>query len=328
MQWRAVPLFWLALAPAAAAAQPTDAPLALETRIPLGEVVGRLDHLAIDLKRQRLYVAELGNDALGVIDLAAGKLAQTVTGFSEPQGVGYEPATDAVYVANGGDGSVRVLRGADLTPLARIETGDDADNIRIDGKRQQVLVGYGNGGIAVIDPAMRAKVGDVPLDGHPEGFDIDTAASRVFVNVPRRAEVAVIDLPSGATRSIPTGGLRSNFPMAFDQESGRVLTVFRNPPALMALDPGGGVSLARFDTCGDADDLFVDRRRHRIYVVCGAGAIDVLAPEGDGYGRIAQMPTVPSARTALWVPELDRLYVAVSSLTGGSAAIWVFRPTP
>jgi YVTN family beta-propeller protein len=111
----------LMLVPISGEAQTTAAPLQLEAKIPLGAVRGRIDHLAIDLKRQRLFVAELGNDSVGVVDLAAGRVLQTIGGLSEPQGVGYEPTTDTVYVANAGDGSVRVLRGEDLAPVGRIE---------------------------------------------------------------------------------------------------------------------------------------------------------------------------------------------------------------
>src|SRR5437879_451948 len=106
--------------PASVLAQ-TAAPLVLETKIALGEVSGRIDHLSIDPKRQRLFVAELGNNSLGVVDLAAGKVLRRISGLSEPQGVAYAPFADGVYVANAGDGSVRVLRGDDLASIGRIE---------------------------------------------------------------------------------------------------------------------------------------------------------------------------------------------------------------
>src|SRR4030081_2458845 len=96
----------MVLANTAAFAQPAEsAPLQLEAKIPLGEIRGRIDHMAVDLKRQRLFVAELGNDSLGIIDLANRKLIRTITGLKQPQGVGYEPSTDMLYVANAGDGS-------------------------------------------------------------------------------------------------------------------------------------------------------------------------------------------------------------------------------
>ena len=230
----------------------------LETKIPLGEVSGRIDHLGIDVKRQRLFVAELGNDSLGVVDLAAGKVLRTIGGFSEPQGVAYVPFTDSVYVANGGDGSVRVLRGEDLAPIGRIELGDDADNVRVDAARNRVLVGYGKGALAVIDPATRTKAGDIRLKGHPESFQIDETGTRVFVNVPDAREIEVVDLAAGTSRSLPTPGAGSNFPMAIDRDMHRVLVVFRSPPTLMALSSQDGHVVAKTATCGDADDVFVD----------------------------------------------------------------------
>jgi hypothetical protein len=96
----------------------------------------------------------------------------------------------------------------------------------------------------------------------------------------------------------------------------------------MALSSQDGTVAARAETCGDADDMFVDTKRRRVYVSCGAGAIDVLEPEEAGYRRIARVPTFPGARTSLFVPELDRLFVAVRAQSNEPAAIWVFRPVP
>ena len=155
----AASLMW----PAGVVAQTAGLPLVLETKIPLGEVSGRIDHLGIDVKRQRLFVAELGNDSLGVVDLAAGKVLRTIAGFREPQGVAYVPFADSVFVANAGDGSVHVLRGDDLAPVGRIDLGDDADNVRVDAARNRVLVGYGKGALAVIDLASQTKTADIRL---------------------------------------------------------------------------------------------------------------------------------------------------------------------
>src|SRR6266446_8424220 len=149
--------------PAAGEAQTGGAPLVLEAKIPLGEVSGRIDHLSIDTKRQRLFVAELGNNSLGVVDLAAGKVLRRIAGLREPQGVAYAPFADSIYVANAGDGSVRVLRGEDLALVGRVELGDDADNVRVDAQRSRVLIGYGRGALAVIDPASRTKTADLRL---------------------------------------------------------------------------------------------------------------------------------------------------------------------
>src|SRR5205807_1982423 len=137
--------------------------LEVEAKIPLGNVAGRIDHLAIDLKRRRVFVAELGNDTLGVVDLAGGKLLRRLTGLSEPQGVGYDAAADIVYVANAGNGAVDLFRGEDYAALEKIQLGEDADNIRVDPAGRRVIVGYGRGALALIDPATHRKIADVPL---------------------------------------------------------------------------------------------------------------------------------------------------------------------
>lgn len=116
--------------------------------------------------------------------------------------------------------------------------------------------------------------------------------------------------------------------MAIDAEAQRVLVVFRSPPTLMALSSREGGVVAKVETCGDADDVFADARRRRVYVSCGEGMVDVLERSQTGYPRLARVQTVPGARTSLFVPELDRLFVAVRARSGEPAAIWVFRPVP
>ena len=320
----AASLVWSATVTAQAAATP----LVLETKIPLGQISGRIDHLGVDVNRQRLFVAELGNNSLGVVDLALAKVLRTISGLSEPQGVAYVPFADSVFVANAGDGSVHVLRGDDLAQIGRIELGEDADNVRVDTRRNRVLVGYGKGALAVIDPATRTEATDIPLKGHPEGFQIDETGAQVFVNVPDAREIEVADLTSEAKRSLPMQGAGLNFPMAIDGEAQRLLVVFRSPPTLMALSSQNGRIAAKIETCGDADDVFVDHKRHRVYVSCGEGVVDVLAQGEAGYQHLARVPTVSGARTSLFVPELDRLFVAVQARSKEPAAIWVFRPLP
>jgi hypothetical protein len=303
--------------------------LQLETKIALGAVSGRIDHMAIDLPRQRLFVAELGNDSVGVVDLKEQRAIRTITGLKEPQGIGYVLSTDTLYVANAGDGSVRLYQGAEYSPLAQVDLGSDADNVRIDLDANRIFVGYGSGGLAVIDPAKRSKIGDIRLKAHPESFQIDRESSRIFVNVPNAREIAVVDRNAKKqTASWPMQIGASNFPMALNGDAKQVLTVFRSPPLLGAYAMADGKLTESLPTCGDSDDLFVDAKRRRVYVICGGGYIDVFDTRQDSYKRIAHILTVTGARTGLFVPELDRLFVAVRSQSGEPAAIWVFRPLP
>jgi hypothetical protein len=179
-----------------------------------------------------------------------------------------------------------------------------------------------------IDPTARTKAADIPLKAHPEGFQIDETGTRAFVNVPDAREIQFVELAAATNRPLPMRDASGNFPMAIDGEAHRVLVVFRSPPTLMALSSQDGHVVAKLDTCGDADDVFVDAKRHRVYVSCGEGVVDVLDGAGAGYRQLAHAPTVSGARTSLFVPELDRLFVAVRARSDEPAAIWVFRPAP
>ena len=323
----ALGVFLLAGHPVSGLAATPEA-LSLEYEIPLGNVHGRIDHLAIDLPRHRLFIAELGNGSLGVVDLDKREVLRRITGLKEPQGVAYHEATNTVLVADGGDGVLHRFKGTDLAPLDSMRLGEDADNVRIDAQANQVLVGYASA-LALIDPAAGRKTGDIPLAGHPESFQVEPGGTRVFVNVPDARQIAVLDRTAGQqTASWAVEDARANFPMALDPVGGRVMVVFRQPAELAVLDMREGTTIARLATCGDADDVFFDVKRQRAYISCGEGVIDVVQRQGDSYARIARIRTIPGARTALFVPELDRLFLAVRAGDGIGAAIWVFRPPP
>src|SRR5262249_20017736 len=128
--------FALAVAwPRATAAEP----LQLEARIPLGQVAGRIDHMAFDAARHRLFVAELGNDSVGVVDVEAREVVHRIAGLRHPQGVGYLPSLDLLLVANATDGSVHVFNGPQYAEAGRRDLGAAADNIRIHAAATPVL---------------------------------------------------------------------------------------------------------------------------------------------------------------------------------------------
>jgi DNA-binding beta-propeller fold protein YncE len=309
-----------------AAAGPAQ-PLVLEQKISLGEVRGRIDHLAIDLARERLFVAELGNSSLGVVDLAAGKLLRRIGGLDQPQGVAYDPASDTIYVADGGDGSLHRFKGTQLTPLDTIRLGADADNVRLDPAAGRVVVGYGDGALALIDTASGKPTTEISLPGHPESFQLERGGPRIFVNVPDAHQITVVDRSTG--KQVAKWGLAdagANFPMALDEADGQLAVGYREPALLAVFDVGSGAPVTRLPACGDTDDVFFDASRQRIYLSCGAGFIDVIQQRDETYRELARIPTVAGARTALFVPARDRLYLAVRASGGAGAAVWVFRP--
>ncbi len=304
--------------------QAPTSPLVLEGKIPLGSVAGRIDHMAVDVARRRLFVAELGNNTVAVVDLADKKLVHRITGLSEPQGIAYVPPTDSVFVANAGDGSVRVFRGSDYAPIARIELGSDADNVRFDKKSGRVLVGFGSGGIAVIDPTKNEKIAQAALPVHPESFQIGLSSDRIFVNLPNASSIMVLsgDLRPQQNWKVKYAG---NFAMTVDSERKRVLVAFRRPTRFVAFEDESGRIAVEAETCGDVDDLFYDSSRRRVYIVCGSGAVEVRDASSDKYSRIMQTHTVTGARTGLFVPELNSLFVGVRGHWGEQPAIWSYR---
>jgi DNA-binding beta-propeller fold protein YncE len=317
-----------ALAPAGAAAE--KAALVLEKTIPLANVTGRIDHLAVDLARRRLAVAELGNNTVDILDLADGRLLHRITGLQEPQGVAFVRSADAFAVASAGDGTVQFFKAGNFAPTGQLDLGDDADNIRVNRRTGDLIVGYGEGGLAIIDTVRRAKRADIPLPAHPEGFQIAADGRRVFVNLPDAGQIVSVDLLSGKpVAAWADGQLKSNFPMAIDGAGKTLAIVFRGPPRLVLRAAGTGDVIAGIETCGDADDVFFDDKRRRLYVSCGEGAVDVVERGTDGLQHLGPAKTSTGARTALFVPELDRLFVAARGASDDEeATLLVFRPQP
>jgi DNA-binding beta-propeller fold protein YncE len=302
-----------------------ETPLLLERKIPLGEVRGRIDHLAVDLQRNRLFVAELENDTVAVVDLDAYRLMHVISDLRKPQGLGYDRATDTLYVANGGDGTVAVFHGNDFSAVARIAVGEDADNVRVDAPANRIFVAH-RGGLPVIDRASRGKIADIDLGTHPEGFQLDPSSDRIFLNDPAGQAIIVFDRVARAKVGRWSLGTGTNFPMALNPKAGHVVVAFRNPARLAAFSKSDGAPVMDVPLCGDADDVFVDQKRQRVYVSCGEGYLDVFDAREEPYRRINHIPTAAGARTSLFVPELDLLFVAARATASEPASLWVFRP--
>src|SRR5215467_11961376 len=141
----------------------TAQPLRLEKTTEMPGVQGRIDHMSLDVKGERLFVAALGNNTVEVIDLKAGKRTKTISGLQEPQGVLYVAGNDRLCVASSKDGTVKIFDGVSFQLLKTIEYGDDADNIRYDFASRQMYVGYGSGALGEFDIDGH-KVAEIKLD--------------------------------------------------------------------------------------------------------------------------------------------------------------------
>ena len=299
--------------------------LTLSGRIELPNVKGRIDHFSADVKGHRLFMAALGNHTVEVLDIHNGKRLHTIPDLDEPQGVLYDASSNRLFVACAKDGTTKLFDTATFQILATVKFSGDADNIRYDARNQRFVVGYGDGALGLLDTNGK-RLGEVTLDAHPESFQIEKAGSRVFVNVPDRKQIEVVDLGKKSVVSKwPVTSALKNYPMALDEAHHRLLIGCRVPARMLAIDTETGKQTASVEIVGDTDDLFYDTAKSRVYVIGGQGGLDVFEQkDADHYERIEHIATAPGARTGLMVSDWGKLFVAVPHRSDQSAVVLIY----
>ena len=294
-------------------------------RISLPGGKGRIDHMAYDAKHGRLFVVETDNHSVAVVDIKARRMERRIEGLDGPQGVAYIDGSDRLLITTHGDGSLRAYDGGTFKLAGTLKLGLHADNIRFDDSNGWVYVGYGEGSLAVVDAPTFKWLAQISLKGHPESFTISPRDQRVYVNVPDAGEIAIVDPETRRqVGSWPTGDLHANYPLTRDDEHGTIVVVYRDPAKVARYRTATGQIASVVDTCKDADDLFLDSKRSRLYVVCGEGMIDIF--QGDTLQRLGRFTTAPGARTGLLVPRADLLFVGVRAEGATNAEIRVLKP--
>jgi DNA-binding beta-propeller fold protein YncE len=322
--------------------------LVLKTRIALANVSGRMDHLGVDVKGQRLFATAIDNKTLEVIDLKAGRQMHTIADLNRPQSAFYDASTNRLFVPCGGDGTVKIFDGNTFQLLQTVKLSSDADNVRYDARSRRVLVGYGgekflfgkvvrgqgDGALAFLDSTGK-KTGEIAVDAHPESFQLEKSGSRVFVNVPDRHEIQVADVAKGTALAHWPVTCEDNFPMTLDETHHRLFVECRAPASLLVFDTENGKTVASLEG-PSSDDIFYDASKSRVYVLgqategdpgaTGHGFIDVFQQkDADHYGKIASYPTGPGAWTGFFVPEWGKLFVAARRQGEQSAEILVYE---
>jgi DNA-binding beta-propeller fold protein YncE len=313
------------LYPTAAHAQAKT--LQLTQTIPLPGVEGRIDHMALDAASDRLFVCALGNNTVEVLDLHKGERIHSITGLGAPQGIAYIPELNRIFVANDKGGICKTYDGKSFKTVGELDFKDDADNVRYDSATKKIYVGFGSGGIGVVNAVDGKQIGSIKLSAHPEAFELEKNDKRIFVNVPNSSHVAVIDRDkSEVVATWKTDLAFANFPMALDEVNHSLFIGCRMPSKLVVLNTESGDVAAKIDISGDPDDVFYDSKRHRIYAICGAGKIDIIEQtDANNYKALTMSDTAEGARTGLFVPERDILFVAVPHRGSQQAEIRAYR---
>ena len=315
-------------------------PLHLVQTIQMPNVKGRIDHMDVDVKGKRLFVAGLENGSVEVVDLNSGKWLKSIPGFKKPQGIAYVAALNKVFVASGNDGMPRVFRGDTLELLDEINLDLGPNRVAYDPASKVLYVGYdGKGGgkdygeVGIIDAKTDKRIGDVKVEAHPAELLLDLSGKMLFVFLPTVSKVQLVDTKKREVVSTwPVSGLRDG-DGAFDETTHRLIIATRTPPQMIAMDSKTGKEVAILPTVEGMDGVYFDAAHRRVYVSGGrdndVGYVFVYQQkDADHYETIGKMPTKPGAGTSFWSPDLNRYYVAAPAHDNEQAAILVFEPQP
>jgi DNA-binding beta-propeller fold protein YncE len=319
---------WLALLAAHPAGADEPKTLKLEKTIPLQSVAGRYDHMALDSKGERLFVANLSNDSLDVIDLKAGKLIKQIPGQKKAQGVAFAADLGRVFLGNGGNGECRSFDGTSFKLLGATKMAD-ADNVRYLPAKGLVFVAHAESSLSILDAKTLAVKATVKLPGPPEAFQIDAGKNRIFVNTLKPAQVVVVDLDKSAVAAkYPLTRAEANYPLALDVEGKRVFVGCRKPAKVVVLNADTGQELTDVDISTDIDDLFYDAKRKRLYASCGEGFLAVLEENSErGFKVIEKVTTRKFTRTCLFDAASDRLFLVLPRTDDKTAPeLRIYRP--
>src|SRR5437016_11980471 len=164
------------------AANAEEKTLQLKQTIPLPSVEGRIDHLDLDAANERLFVCALGNNTAEVLDLRKGERVHTISGLGSPQGLVYISELNRLFIANDKGGVCRIYDAKTFQAVGELDLKDDADNVRYDDSSKRIYVGFGNGGIAIVNAPDGKEIGSIKLTAHPEAFELEKQGKRIFVN--------------------------------------------------------------------------------------------------------------------------------------------------
>ena len=305
-------------------------PLVLTEAIATPGVQGRFDHFGFDGKNQ-LFVAALGNNTVEVIDISERLRSHSISGIPNPQGVVYAPEVHKLFVASS-KGKLRIFDGATFSLLKEIDFHGDVDNLRYDATKHRVYVGFGEdetGAIGTVDATTNERLQEeYKLGAHPESFQLESLGPNIYVNLPDLKQIAVINRKTGVITRWPLA-LEHNFPMALDESNHRLFVATHEPARLAVFDTSTGRSVAELPCVQDADDVYYDAGRKRIYMPGGEGYISVFQQlDPDHYSLLAKVPSTLGARTAGYFGKgrkgFDRFFLAVPPRADHGAEIWVY----
>ena len=299
-------------------------PMKLVATTPLPNFSGDFDHFGVDLKGNRLFLTAEEHKTVEVFDLKTGKRIHSITGFEEPHAMVYLPETDRLIVTDGNEegGMVRLVNGKDYKFLDTIKLRPNVDAGVFNPVNKYYYVEVGGSAskaqthlLSIIDTKTFKHIGDITVPGNrSEGMAIDRAGKKLYVNLTGTDEVGVVDLDRRqlvAKWPVPDAHVENS--MALDEDNHRLFIATRQPAKFFVYNTDTGKTVTVLPCAGFNDDMWFDAARKRIYVTGSETTSVFEQQDADHYRSIAEVPTGYRARTSVFVPSLNRLYVAVSA---------------
>jgi len=277
---------------------------------------GYMDHLAVDVKGQRLFISGEAAKSVLVVDLRAGKVIHETKGLSAmPKKPFYLPDTNEVWVTLT-DSSVAAISGTtyEITKTVKLtgyrDPAKGADNAAFDPTTHllyaavEVFEDFGSSGnhgatnasIEIVDTKTARLVGSINLPGgDPAGVAIDPSGKRLYVAmgdiVRGDSHVEAIDLEKRAiVAEWPISGGPVPHTAGLDSAHHRLFVGSRmkphtgeiggghqyEPGKLVVMDTETGKVVQVLDSIGGADDLQYDAATGRVYFVGTTGTVAVF----------------------------------------------------
>jgi DNA-binding beta-propeller fold protein YncE len=295
-------------------------PLKLIATTPLPDFTGDFDHFAVDLKGKRLFLTAEDHKTVEVFDLE-GKRIHSITGFGQPHAA--VVLSDSNIIVTDGDdfGRVALVNGKDYKIMNTIKLPNGVDGAVFNPVNQYYYVESGSDDagakthvINIIDTKAFKLVGEITLPGNrSEAMAIDRAGKKMYVNLAGANQVGVVDLD---TRKLitkwPVAGAQGADSLVLDEPNHRLFIATRKPAEFIAYDADTGKVVTMLPTAEMNDDMWFDAARKRFYVTGTETTAVMEQRDADHYSRLTDVSTGYRAKTSIYVPELNRLYIAVS----------------
>lgn len=310
-------------------------PLVLTKTLPLTGYAGSFDHFAFDAQRDRVLLAAEDHGTVEVFDLSTGAHLRTVSDFEKPHSILVRPGAATVLVTDSEASKSALLNASTYQVTKRLVLSLGANCLLYDAPKHRAYITAGGDRVRLqtstllaIDPDTGAVLKSVELPSlHLQPMALDPGSHRLFVNMPDKSTVAVLDTNSLHTiAEWKIVGAKGNSPIAFDRQHHRLFIVCSDSGVMVVLNSDTGVETYRIAVPTDADDMDFDSSAHRLYIPGGDGYLGIYdASVPDHIRQIMRIATRRGARTGLFIPKKHRYVLAAPANDGRAAQVMIYH---